>query len=599
MKKRLFVLPFALLILIMAVAFPASADTPSSIRVYLRRLQVEDTLRVTVKGQYATQDGRLSFSDGAKLVVVLRGDQLVLHAGQTAVVMGSSIKLVRCQSETPGYLLLNNGTGMYEGDLSLDIVENAIRPILTINVEDYLLGVVPFEMGDSFPLEALKAQAVCARTYALSHLNASRAYDVVDTTNDQVFKGVDSSTKNAARAVQETAGIVGMYNGKLAECFYSASNGGQTELVENVWSGSGDYGYYAMVDDPYDLENPQSIVRTMKISKNGTVKETLRTLIYEQMLPVLTREGYATGQENFRIDEITAVTLASPAFAAPSRRMTELVVALKWSGKKPFAAILPEETAIPLPAGDATYDVAPAEGDEWELGEATATPSPVPTATATSVPTPSPTPDNRLTDFLSAGEATVTISLNRQNVAALSLDISGSEIFSVTEENGQFLLQSRRYGHGVGMSQRGAQWMAGQYSKKFDEILAFYYPGMVLMQGGTGAPALPTVPPELAATPAPPATPTPKPTLMPVTTNSLPEGAKVMYVNASSLNLRAEPSMMGELLMRLQANQRVIVLDTCDDPEWVHVKTDVVEGYCMVSYLAEEGVEPTPSPTAQ
>ena len=256
---------------------------------------------------------------------------------------------------------------------------------------------------------------------------------------------------------------------------------------------------------------------------------------------------------------------------------------------------MPEETAIPLPAGDATYDVAPAEGDEWELGEATATPSPVPTATATSVPTPSPTPDNRLTDFLSAGEATVTIALNRQNTAALLLDISGSEIFSVTEENGQFLLQSRRYGHGVGMSQRGAQWMAGQYSKTFDEILAFYYPGMVLMQGGTGAPVLPTVPPELAATPAPPATPTPKPTLMPVTTDRLPEGAKVMYVNASSLNLRAEPSMVGELLMRLQANQRVIVLEVCDDPEWVHVKTDVVEGYCMVSYLAEEGVKPTPT----
>ena len=74
----------------------------------------------------------------------------MLHTGQTAVVMGSSIKLVRCQSETAGYLLLNDGTGMYEGDLSLDIVENVIRPILTINVEDYLLGVVPFEMGDSF-----------------------------------------------------------------------------------------------------------------------------------------------------------------------------------------------------------------------------------------------------------------------------------------------------------------------------------------------------------------------------------------------------------------------------------------------------------------
>lgn len=207
MKKRLFVLPFALLILIMAVAFPASADTPSSIRVYLRRLQVEDTLRVTVKGQYATQDGRLSFSDGAKLVVVLRGDQLVLHTGQTAVVMGSSIKLVRCQSETPGYLLLNDGTGMYEGDLSLDIVENAIRPILTINVEDYLLGVVPFEMGDSFPLEALKAQAVTARTYALRKSGSSGAYDVEDTTNDQAYRGRTTSSPLSEQAVTETRGF--------------------------------------------------------------------------------------------------------------------------------------------------------------------------------------------------------------------------------------------------------------------------------------------------------------------------------------------------------------------------------------------------------
>ena len=165
MKKR----PIVLLLLVMLTVFftitaPALADIQSNIRVYLRRLQTEDTLRITVKGQYATEDGRLSFSDGAKLTVVLRGNQLVLHTGQTAVVMGESMKLVRCQSDTPSYLLLSDGTGMYEGDLALDISSDAIRPILTINVEDYLLGVVPFEMGDSFPLEALKAQAVTART---------------------------------------------------------------------------------------------------------------------------------------------------------------------------------------------------------------------------------------------------------------------------------------------------------------------------------------------------------------------------------------------------------------------------------------------------
>ena len=349
----------------------ASAEEAAPmVRVLLRRLQLTDRADLTLAGAYTVRVGGedlMALPENAQVTVQIRSGALYLFYDGMSMRLGKSAEFRRNQSGSamPGLRFEKNGN-LYPGSLMLTVENGTLVPILSLSVEDYLLGVVPYEMSDSFPLEALKAQAVCARTYALSHLNASRAYDVVDTTNDQVFKGVDSSTKNAARAVQETAGIVGMYNGKLAECFYSASNGGQTELVENVWSGSGDYGYYAMVDDPYDLENPQSIVRTMKISKNGAVKETLRTLIYEQMLPVLTREGYSTGQENFRIDEITAVTLASPAFAAPSRRMTELVVALKWSGKKPFASILPEETAIPLPAGDATYDVAPAEGDEWD-----------------------------------------------------------------------------------------------------------------------------------------------------------------------------------------------------------------------------------------
>ncbi|MFR6026924.1 MAG: hypothetical protein ACLUMK_10420, partial [Christensenellales bacterium] len=139
MKKQSFVLLILLmLILCFAITLPASANIQSDIRVYLRRLQVEDTLRITVHGQYVTEDGHLSFSDGANLTVVLRGDKLVLHTGQTAMVMGNSLKLVRCESTPSGYLLLNDNTGMYEGDLSLDISNNAIRPILNINVEDYL-----------------------------------------------------------------------------------------------------------------------------------------------------------------------------------------------------------------------------------------------------------------------------------------------------------------------------------------------------------------------------------------------------------------------------------------------------------------------------
>jgi len=138
------------------------------------------------------------------------------------------------------------------------------------------------------------------------------------------------------------------------------------------------------------------------------------------------------------------------------------------------------------------------------------------------------------------------------------------------------------------MSQRGAQWMAGQYGKTYEEILSFYYPGMALSKVDAGAAVLPTTQPELAETPGPPATPTPRPTLMPVT-GEVPQGAYLASVenieDDSSLNLRAEPSTASEILMRLYKHQQLVVLEVCDDPAWVKVKTDVVEGYVMLSFL--------------
>lgn len=95
----------------------------------------------------------------------------------------------------------------------------------------YCLGVVPYEMSDSFPLEALKAQAVAARTYALRSQNPTQPYDLVDTTNDQVYRGYVPGNDRTERAIRETRGVCGFYRDQLAQCYYSASNGGQTELV--------------------------------------------------------------------------------------------------------------------------------------------------------------------------------------------------------------------------------------------------------------------------------------------------------------------------------------------------------------------------------
>ena len=574
----------ALLLLALPAARAEEASTAAepapTVRVNLRRLGLTDRADLWLDGVYTIQTGggtTLSFPRGSKITVQMRDAELYLFYEGMSLRAGNSVYLQQNRTDsqsTDGVRFEKNGN-YYPGHLLLSASGESIRAVLAISVEDYLLGVVPYEMSDTFPLEALKAQAVCARTYALAHVSPSADWDVVDTTNDQVFRGVNPLYQNAARAVQETAGVVGMYKGSLANCYYSASNGGQTELVENVWSGVGDWGYYAMVDDPYDLENPESIVRRATLNRSGAgLSSAFVEVLCNYMAASMQRAGYVPDPDAFRVDAIESIELVNPANDAPSRLMTGMTITFRWSGRKQV-----------MPAAEKT------DGDFSLL----ATPA------VTALPTPEPIVS--LSDYIPAEEpATVTLELFPEVVDALKLNIGSmnNELITVTETDSAFVLESRRYGHGVGMSQRGAQWMAGRYAMTFDQILAFYYPGMTLMVAPSGPQVLPTPAANLVNTPAPAATATPRPTLMPVT-EPLPEGAWLASVEGieddSSLNLRAEPSMASEILMRLYKHQRLAVLERCEDEAWVHVKTDAAEGYVMVSFLEriEDGATSAPA----
>ena len=569
---------------------PALAETEPEasapeIRVLLRRLALTDRADLTLDGVYTADAGdgmSMAFPRGSQVTIQIREGRLYLFYQGMSLRLGASLRLTRNAAEDQAStgIRFERGGNLYPGDLLLTIEGGALRPVLTLSIEDYLQGVVPYEMSDNFPLEALKAQAVCARTYALAKVDTSRDYDVVDTTNDQVFRGVDESSQNAIRAVRETAGVVGTYKDKLATCYYSASNGGQTELVNNVWSGGGDWSYYAITDDPYDLENPESLVRRATLRKDGSgLKDAFVALIAGKMAGDMRSQGFAAQADCFRIDSITDVSLSGQAFAEPSRYVTKLTLTFTWSGRKLVSAA-PAANKTPFLVND---------DEEISLFATTA---------PTQAPTESPTTTPSYSEFIAVSEPkTLTLDLFPEVIRALNLSISGTdnEMVTLVAKDDSFVLESRRYGHGVGMSQRGAQWMAGQYGKLFHEILAFYYPGMVLMRVNAGDPVLPTPPVSLAATPAPPATPTPRPTRMPVTTDELPEGAWVAFVtnieDNSSLNLREEPSQASEIRMRLYKHQRLIVLETCEDPAWAYVKTDVIEGYVMVSFLEAVSAE--------
>ncbi len=568
-----------------------SGAREQNVRVLLSRLKLDDRMDITITSPYQLllSNGTLMYlHSGSELTFLLKDSGIYLYYQDMSLHAGEHVTLKRVGEENDNKqgFYLTNFPALYMGDLQLDIVDNALRAILTIHVEDYLLGVVPYEMNNSFPLEALKAQAVAARTYALRNQNQYDVYDVVDTTNDQVFKGYIAGNEQAEQAVLETRGICGFYKGKLAQCYYSASNGGQMELVETVWPGDEDFSYYTFGDDPYDLANPESLVRQFKINKqymhNETAPYALRSLLAEKLGAVLEANGFDASAESVRVDRVNDVIVDTPNTSG-SKLMTMLHLTLEISTRSRHDDLInvvdqnPDEVSL----------FAVNEAQEIVAETMPFIPS-VPLA-----PTPSPEPEYG--PFVSAEHPIVLdIPIFPEAEDALGLDVIGNyenEIWNVVEDESSFTIEARRYGHGVGMSQRGAQWMAGHYNMHYEEILGFYYPGMELRQYSQQKRSYTTVDEAFALTPAPAPSPTPRPTLMPATQPVM-DGqwyAEVTEIaEDSSLNLRAEPSLNADILMRIYKGQRLLVLERCPQEGWVHVKTDAAEGYVMESYLSHE-----------
>ena len=127
--------------------------------------------------------------------------------------------------------------GGFEYDRSSVLSDGKINVINVVSMEDYVKSVITYEMSPSWPTEALKAQAVCARTYALyQHKHDSRNFDVCNTTNCQVYYGTSAAKESSNAAVDATEGLVLYSDGEIAEADYYSSNGGASENSENVWS---------------------------------------------------------------------------------------------------------------------------------------------------------------------------------------------------------------------------------------------------------------------------------------------------------------------------------------------------------------------------
>jgi stage II sporulation protein D len=151
-----------------------------------------------------------------------------------------------------------SGGARYRGTLRVVRSGSSFLIVNRLRLEPYLRGVVPNEVPSSWPVETLRAQAVCARSYALRVINARAEYDLVCTPASQVYNGYERETARTNAAVSATAGVVPISGGRPIVAYYSSTSGGHTENIENVWGGS-PVAYLKGVKDPYDSYSPHHI----------------------------------------------------------------------------------------------------------------------------------------------------------------------------------------------------------------------------------------------------------------------------------------------------------------------------------------------------
>jgi stage II sporulation protein D len=148
------------------------------------------------------------------------------------------------------------GKGTYRGSLEVRASGSSLQVINVVEIEDYVRGVVSKESPASWPLEALKAQAVAARSYGLSTGIRGGSFDLYDDTRSQAYGGVAAETAKTDQAVSSTRLQVVLYAGEVAQTFFFSTSGGHTENNENSSLGFGQPAipYLRGVDDPFEAD---------------------------------------------------------------------------------------------------------------------------------------------------------------------------------------------------------------------------------------------------------------------------------------------------------------------------------------------------------
>jgi len=160
--------------------------------------------------------------------------------------LGGSVRFV------PGAAPLRVGDSAYRGAIVVYLQGGRLYAVNHVSLDHYLRGVVPREMPFDWPQQALRAQAIVARSYTLATLHAGERFDLYADTRDQVYDGIAAEKPSTNRAVAATAGRIVTWKGRVATTFYHSTSGGRTAAIADVWPKARAVPYLVSVRDPYD-----------------------------------------------------------------------------------------------------------------------------------------------------------------------------------------------------------------------------------------------------------------------------------------------------------------------------------------------------------
>lgn len=206
---------------------------PAQAAVQLR-VAIEQGARQVQVGSSTNAIVRNSAGEKVGEIAAMNSFSAVPNSGNVALANWQSQQLW-IEPSNDGYVWIDNR--WYRGKTQLVPTGNGVTAINHVDIEQYLASVVGAEMIASWPQEALKAQAVAARSYALHERSKSSSplFDLGDTQGHQVYKGITSETNTTQAAVAATSGQVMTYNGSVILAAFHSSSGGHTENVEDVW----------------------------------------------------------------------------------------------------------------------------------------------------------------------------------------------------------------------------------------------------------------------------------------------------------------------------------------------------------------------------